>query len=184
MMLLTMLQNCVGTTLHTNVDCNSILKSNPICRVLVACSSNQSLSSLYVYWCCFFAWQRSGWWRWDLISGKTLCFTQLECGHKMEHKHSRGGGGWFTDGRLPIFSIDQIFEVYTRQQTCVTRIFNLIKKDIEKGTLINPNLWVELRWLKKKSVCVHKIVQILNLLFELQEMTYSCIPSSHKRGTE
>ena len=64
----------------------------------------------------------------------------------MKHKYSRRKVIWTTVrgmvrlGLTADAAIDQIYAVYG-QQTCVTKIINLMKKDKEKGTL-NPNLRV------------------------------------------
>ena len=73
-------------------------------------------------------------------------FTQSERGGKTKHKYSRRKVIWLMVrgmvklGMTADSAIDQIYAVYG-QQTCVTRIINLIKKDKERGTL-NPNLRV------------------------------------------
>ena len=73
-------------------------------------------------------------------------FTQSERGGKMKHKYSRRKVIWTTVrgmvrlGLTADAAIDQIYAVYG-QQTCVTKIINLMKKDKEKGTL-NPNFRV------------------------------------------
>ena len=73
-------------------------------------------------------------------------FSQSERGGKMKHKYCRRKVIWVMVrgmvqlGMTADSAIDQIYAVYG-QQTCVTRIINLIKKDKERGTL-NPNLRV------------------------------------------
>jgi Transcriptional activator of glycolytic enzymes len=73
-------------------------------------------------------------------------FSQSERGGKTKHKYCRRKVIWLMVrgmvklGMTADSAIDQIYAVYG-QQTCVTRIINLIKKDKERGTL-NPNLRV------------------------------------------
>jgi hypothetical protein len=73
-------------------------------------------------------------------------FNRSERGGKVKHKYSRRRVIWSTIsgmvrlGLTADAAIDQIYAVYG-QQTCVTKIINLMKKDKERGTL-NPNLRV------------------------------------------
>ena len=53
----------------------------------------------------------------------------------MDKQFGANSGG-LTPCEVPI---DRIYGIYGPQETCVTKIINAIKKDIDKGTL-NPNL--------------------------------------------